>query len=158
MNGKLKTIILTAIVCFSISGIGVVAVNILANDIGFTPNDEEWQVNNVNDAMNDLYELTDKPASKTISFGIRGDAHGDSYFSTLTNGYNTAVIKYTYVFDAGDGGSVASQPTILGTSVTKSGTKTIDISNKTSIELSSGWTSGSWQSYVQLSGTITLSE
>ena len=104
MKGKLKTIILTAIVCFSISGIGVVAVNILANDIGFTPNDEEWQVNNVNDAMNDLYELADKPTSEQISFVIRGDAYGDSNFLTLTNGYNTATIEYTYTFYSGSNG------------------------------------------------------
>jgi len=52
-----KKIIITSIICFLISGtIGVVASKLSAKDIGFTSTNENWQVNNVEDAMNDLYD------------------------------------------------------------------------------------------------------
>lgn len=56
-----KKIIITSIICFLISGtIGVVASKLSAKDIGFTSTNENWQVNNVEDAMNDLYEKNEE--------------------------------------------------------------------------------------------------
>ena len=37
------------------SGIGVAAYSILANDVKFIPKNDNWQVENVNDALNSLY-------------------------------------------------------------------------------------------------------
>ena len=54
---KLKSIIAMLLVALISSGITVAAVKLYAKDIGFTSNDKEWQVNNVEDAMNDLYVL-----------------------------------------------------------------------------------------------------
>ena len=52
-----KKIIITAIICFLISGtVGVVAYKVGAGDVSFTPDNSEWQVDNVEDAVNDLYE------------------------------------------------------------------------------------------------------
>ena len=63
-----KKIIITSIICFLISGtIGVVAYKAAAKDITFTPSNENWQVDNVEDAVNDLYN---KNNSDYISFTI----------------------------------------------------------------------------------------
>jgi len=37
--------------------IGVYASGLLANSVGFTPKDTTWKVNNVEEAVNDLYEI-----------------------------------------------------------------------------------------------------
>ena len=55
---KMKIVVITSIVCFFISGvIGVAAVSLTASDVKFNSKDENWNPSNVNDAMNDLYEL-----------------------------------------------------------------------------------------------------
>jgi len=53
---KLSLLIIGGIVLF-LAG-GVVAATLTAKDIGFTSSNEEWQVDNVEDAMNDLYGLS----------------------------------------------------------------------------------------------------
>jgi len=64
---NLKTIILTALISVILtSGICVVAVKISAKDVGFTASNEEWKVNNVNDAVNDLYESSKNAESEKI--------------------------------------------------------------------------------------------
>lgn len=40
----------------SMLGIGVVAYNMKASEIGYSPKDSSWKVDNVQDAINDLYE------------------------------------------------------------------------------------------------------
>ena len=53
-----KEIILTFIITAIIfSSIGVLAVSLTAKEIGFTSTNEGWEVDNVEDAMNDLYEI-----------------------------------------------------------------------------------------------------
>ena len=53
-----KEIVLTFLITAVIfSGIAVTAVTLTAKEIGFTSTHENWKVDNVNDAMNDLYEL-----------------------------------------------------------------------------------------------------
>jgi len=56
-NKILKTIILTSFAWILISGtIGVVAIEMIAKEIKFEPTNSEWQVDNVEDAINDLYD------------------------------------------------------------------------------------------------------
>jgi len=54
-NLKLVLLIIGGIVLF-LAG-GVVAATLSAKDIGFTSSNEEWNVDNVEDAMNDLYKI-----------------------------------------------------------------------------------------------------
>jgi len=39
--------------------IGIYAANYLASDVTYTPKDTNWEVNNVNEALDDLYNSTD---------------------------------------------------------------------------------------------------
>ena len=57
-NKTLKVAVLTAIISVLLtSGICVVAVNLSAKDIGFTSTNEGWKVTNVEDAINDLFDI-----------------------------------------------------------------------------------------------------
>lgn len=47
-------IVITAIICVSTTVYA--SYNYFAKDIGFTPKNENWQVDNLEDAVNDLYE------------------------------------------------------------------------------------------------------
>lgn len=47
-------VIITAIICVSTTVYA--SYNYFAKDIGFTPKNENWQVDNLEDAINDLYE------------------------------------------------------------------------------------------------------
>jgi len=52
-----KTIALTSIITTVLLGsIGVAAYNVVAKEISFTPTNSNWQVDNVEDAVNDLYD------------------------------------------------------------------------------------------------------
>ena len=68
------TVLITAIITASVS---VTAVTLFAKDVGFTSTDEDWNVKNVEDAVNDLYELGNNKmldefvASSTSSEGER---------------------------------------------------------------------------------------
>ena len=48
------TIVITAIICISTTVYA--SYKYFAKDIGFTPKNENWQVDNLEDAVNDLYE------------------------------------------------------------------------------------------------------
>ena len=64
-KNNIKIIAITALITtLLVGGTCVVAATLTAKDIGFTSNNEGWQVNNVEDAVNDLYELgkNGKPA------------------------------------------------------------------------------------------------
>jgi len=77
-------------VCFFISGvIGVAAVSLTASDVKFNSKDENWNPSNVNDAMNDLYEL-EKECNGNMELV-------DTYFKSMdtTNGVNTYNYSYT---------------------------------------------------------------
>jgi len=58
INKTVKVGILSSLVSIlATSGIAVAAVSLSAKEIPFTSNDENWQVDNVEDAVNDLYGL-----------------------------------------------------------------------------------------------------
>lgn len=53
LTSRIFTFILGAVIFSGITG--VAAYSILASDIGYTPKDSSWEVNNVKDAIDDLY-------------------------------------------------------------------------------------------------------
>lgn len=57
MKKKIFKIVSLLFVCMIMFTSGVVAARISAKDIGFTSSDEGWEVDNVEEAMNDLYDL-----------------------------------------------------------------------------------------------------
>jgi len=57
LNKTLKIVLLTAFITVLLTiSVGVAAVVLTARDIPFASTDENWKVNNVEDAMNDLYK------------------------------------------------------------------------------------------------------
>jgi len=80
--------ILGGIIC---SGI-VYAASYLATDIQYTPSDETWGVSNVNDALDSLYELSNKSTSSIHKISISGAQPNKTgnYIMTLdVTNYNT---------------------------------------------------------------------
>lgn len=62
-----KEILLTALITAIITGtVAVAAVSLSAKDIGFKPNNQEWNATNVEDAMNDLYNIGKEVSGKKI--------------------------------------------------------------------------------------------
>ena len=58
-NKTFKTIALTSIITtVLLVSVGVVAYKAVAKEVSFTPINENWQVDNVEDAVNDLYDKT----------------------------------------------------------------------------------------------------
>ena len=71
IKNPLLTFILGALIFGSI---GVVsAYTIFANDIGYTPKDTSWEVDNVKDAIDDLYIEASKPLIDRIDFSKKND-------------------------------------------------------------------------------------
>ena len=103
-----KKIIITSIICFLISGtIGVVAYKVGAGDVSFTPENENWQVDNVEDAVNDLYESYNnvfETSIRTDSFSVNpgitnfnlgtGSFKKYRYFKIIRKTPNENVDKY----------------------------------------------------------------
>jgi len=70
-----KEIILTALITAIITGtVAVAAVSLSAKDIGFKPNNQEWNATNVEDAMNDLYILGNEK-SRIIKLGTYNNTY-----------------------------------------------------------------------------------
>jgi len=66
-NKSIKVAFLSSLITAIITGtIGVIAVSLTAKDIAFTSIDENWQANNVEDAMNDLYNISTNCSSTSI--------------------------------------------------------------------------------------------
>lgn len=67
---KYKSIIITAVISVLLtSAVGVVAAKLTAKDIEFTSVNEEWQVDNVEDAMNDLYQTAENKRLNVVKVG-----------------------------------------------------------------------------------------
>ena len=71
---SLKTMVLFGIFCSIISaGIGVAAIKLVASDIVFKSNYEDWTATNVEAAMNDLYKkINDNDAVTGTFTGLSG--------------------------------------------------------------------------------------
>lgn len=102
-------VIITAIICISTTVYA--SYNYFAKDIGFTPKNENWQVDNLEDAVNDLYERKNIESGEafllTAGFsGING-VHGyrnygtDIYIKDL-NFKNIKNFNYTYSSSTND--------------------------------------------------------
>jgi len=74
MKKRIVKLVLSILICsIMFVGGGVVAVQIVAKDIIFTPTNGEWEVNNVEDAMNDLYKKINDSNVVTGTFtGLSG--------------------------------------------------------------------------------------
>lgn len=85
IKNPIFTFILGAIIFGSI--IGVIAYNVSANNIGFEPDDEDWEVENVEEALNELY------ATKNIDF-VTGEKTSSNYdqFETITLGFQPSFV------------------------------------------------------------------
>ena len=79
-----------------------------------------------------------------------------SYMNVPCLPWSSATVTYTYQFDAGGSGSVVTYPSIDGTTVKKSGTKTISCTDKNSFKIDGGYTKDSWTSYIKLGVTVEL--
>ena len=79
MRKNFKLVILIIISTLLVAGtINVVATRLYAKDIKFISNDSEWKVDNVEDAMNGLYNKLDTSGAKFIGFGHRYSSNGNS--------------------------------------------------------------------------------
>ena len=86
-KSRIFTFILGAIL---FGGIGVVsAYTIFANDIGYTPKDTIWKVDNVKDAIDDLYSKADNSTQEIIFC-----AH--TWGNNVKGGSNIAFANYNY--------------------------------------------------------------
>jgi len=100
MNKKVsvKYMLLFGIVCALIcNSTAVVATQINAKDVGFTSNDETWKVNNVEDAVNDLYLNKVNQSNKyTVEQLFYVSCSADSVANSTNTigviGYNTLTI------------------------------------------------------------------
>ena len=90
---KISLLIICGILLF-LSG-GVVAVTLTAKDISFTSTNSEWNVNNVEDAMNDLYLLGQNKETMNLPYYIH--PFTGIYVSPSPNSVIT--LKNTYNFD-----------------------------------------------------------
>lgn len=64
IKNPILTFVLGALI---FGGIGVVsAYTILASDIGYTPKDTTWEVDNVEDAIDDLYSKVSEPITMEL--------------------------------------------------------------------------------------------
>lgn len=80
IKNPLLTFILGAII---FGGIGIVsAYTLFAGDIGYTPKDATWEVDNVKDAIDELYEKKDIKSGLAFLYTAKGDG------LTLSHNYN----------------------------------------------------------------------
>ena len=74
--------------------VGVSAYTILASDIGYTPSDNSWQVNNVKDAIDELYSK-----SNTINFNelytLNASGPQDFSYTFSENDKNVLIILFS---------------------------------------------------------------
>ena len=96
-----KEIILTALITAVITGtVAVTAVSLTAKDIGFKPNNQEWDATNVEDAMNDLYNIGKEVSGKKIyklgqgrSFSIADIVGKEKQKAVESTGYLEGTMK-----------------------------------------------------------------
>jgi len=139
IKSRVFAFILGAIIFGSIGVIS--ASTILAKDISYTPNDETWNVNNIGDAIDDLYANAHSK-SKIIKNYIANDLpNNGSYVEKV---YTDAVEKGTYYLIVGGGGGV----TKLSYSVTAENSTITELTRKLNWEVLSGnWYGGLYATY-----------
>jgi len=153
-NKVLKAVILTAIFTTILVGnIGVVAVTLTAKDIGFTSSKEEWQVNNVEDAMNDLYTMGSNYKAEAVSDIKYSLSHRySSSFQINVAGYTQITFVTSSSTDSLTIKDRTSGDTLGTVPKGSNNTVTIDVTDSTVIVCSFGATG----SYPVVSGTYSL--
>lgn len=102
-NKTLKVAVLTAIISILLTGgICVSAVALKADDIIYNPSNSEWKVDNAEDALNNLYELSANTNGgifdKVLDINIMDETY--DYKKTYTKTYTVNIKdKYPEVYD-----------------------------------------------------------
>ena len=89
IKSRVFAFVLGAIIFSGITG--VAAYTIFASDIGYTPKDTAWEVDNVKDAIDELYE------KKTTLNLIYSDLPTSAYDATITRTTNLNPGKYLLI-------------------------------------------------------------
>jgi len=121
------------------------ATTLLSKDIGFVPDNSSWEVNNVQDALNDLYE-NDTLYLPYYKVNISGDRGGEGSmnlnsekYNTLTidNRMRTGVIGTTYwaIYGYDESDCTGNETKFLFTTEPSSSLETFDISGYECIRL-----------------------
>ena len=135
MKKKSLKILLLILVCtiMFISG-GAAAVSLTAKDVVFTSSHEDWKVDNVEDAMNDLYNISKDvmPSISKVATTSSGVPASTMYYgkrlSSVSHTYNmnqgTYVVfvynTYNDIYSStATGGDVSNKTTVAGGIVTK---------------------------------------
>lgn len=91
-NKTLKAVIIAVVITVIITGgIGVTAMQFFADKIMFTPSDSEWEVNNVADAIDDLYVKKEKIEIRVCAHTWKENTKGGG--ATVLNTYNYKYLK-----------------------------------------------------------------
>ena len=78
-------------------GIGTVfAYTILAKDVGYTPKDTTWKVDNVKEAIDDLYNKTNKEILNRYTVSLRAGTSFTNDVETLLNFSGSTYSNYKY--------------------------------------------------------------
>ena len=93
MKKLITGFILGIILC---SGI-VYATSYLASDVLYTPNDKTWEVSNVEEVLNSLYDgsidIQTEMNSQNMHFNDKGGSAADGFISYNTNGHTKLIIN-----------------------------------------------------------------
>lgn len=88
--------------------VGVSAYTILANDIGYTPKDTTWEVDNVKDAIDDLYKVSkdyvklDEETTVSSSNLLNGITAYDNNGNLITGAVSTDCVSGNFVWTQND--------------------------------------------------------
>lgn len=94
LKSKLFIILLTAIIC--VSGSVFATTLYYSNQISYLPEDTNWNVSNVEDALNDLYVASNSGGTYTIKVNwVAQYATGDFLTVEIQNQEGEKVFNYT---------------------------------------------------------------
>ena len=148
-------IFMFALGAFIFGSISVYAYTLNANEIQFTPNDSNWNVNNVSDAINNMYEKTKE---FTGEFYLSGfdimEPVRVGYFDINVNGYKKIKIDVNFTYE--DPSAFDSYILVDGVktnTITSTGSFDIDVTNNNVVRIYYYELYG----YTYLKGTYTLS-
>ena len=148
MKNKIIKVSLFVFIGLFIFTSGVVAAKLTARDVSFNPDNTSWNVENVEEAINDLYSNSNKPIKiPKLLFQLYGSVGGAQFVSINTENYNTLKIGSraydykcgtTYYYIDGfydENCSIDPHKTLLKTNEPSNGVETYDISEFKCVKL-----------------------